>query len=204
MTNAPLIKQIKRIPYIFLLIIIANLAISLSAIYSSIGKVQIVEVNVKNLKTKTSQQIDINENNSFHVGFEGRLFWKVKNLKEAFLIAIADRERSTNFYDLSYLFILNIALFVIVYKINEKSIFSNQLFWGLRLIAASVMLYPFIQLIAYKIAGHSIEILTNGQFTAPLKNSNVFMYLIFTYLLLFLAPFMKKAIDYQNEKNLTI
>ena len=203
MTNAPLLKQIKTMPYIFLLIIIANLVISFSAIYSSIGKVQIVAVNVEALKTKTSQQIAISTN-SFHTGFEGRLFWKVKNVKEAFLVAVADREHSTNFYDLTYLLILNIALFVMVHKINEKSIFSSQLFWGLRLIAASVMLYPFIQLLAYKIAGHSIETLTNGQFTAPLKNSNVFMYLILTYLLLFLAPFMKKAIDYQNEKNLTI
>jgi len=204
MTHAPLLKQIKRIPYFFLLIILANLAISFSAIYSSIGKVQIVGVNVKNLKTKTSQQIDINDNNSFHIGFEGRLHWKVKNAKEAFLIAIADRERSTNFYDLTYLLILNIALFVMVYKINEKSIFSSQLYWGLRLIAASVMLYPFIQLMSYKIAGHSIEVLTDGQFTATLKKSNIVMYLILTYLLLFLAPFVKKAIDYQTEKNLTI
>lgn len=142
--------------------------------------------------------------NWFQTGTEGQLYWKVKNINEALLIALADRERSTNFYDIIYLLILNIALFIMVYRMKEGTVFSNQVFWGLRLIAGSVILYPIINLLSYQLSSQCIEKLTHEQFTAQLKNSNIVIYLLLTYLLIFMAPFIKKAINLQQEQGLTI
>jgi hypothetical protein len=203
MRKGPSVKSIKLIPVIFLCMVLANLVISISACVRSIGHTQILDVYSFNTGKKTYQIVEIGKNN-FQTGTEGKLYWKIKNLKEAFLVALADRDKSTNFYDVFYLLILDIALFVMVFRIKDETVFSDQVLWGLRLIAGSVIFYPIINLMSYRLSSQCIEELTNGKFTAQLTKSNTFMFLIITYLLIFMAPFIKKAINLQKEQNLTI
>ncbi|MES2448854.1 MAG: hypothetical protein V4546_16840 [Bacteroidota bacterium] len=160
-------------------------------------------MNIKNFKTKTYKRIDVGEN-SFQTGSEGRLFWKVRNLKEAFLISASDKDEVTNFYDLTYLFILNIALFIMVYRMDENSVFSNQVVIGMKAIAYSVLIYSFINVVSYKIIGYSIECLTEGQFTSQFRHFNIPKYLVITYLILFLTSFISKGKSLQKEQELTI
>jgi hypothetical protein len=91
-----------------------------------------------------------------------------------------------------------------VYRIREDTVFSNQVFFGLRLIACSVMFYPFITFVSYEFSSKSIEELTKGQFTAQFRSSNIVIFLTIFYLLLMMSPLIKKAIKLQQEKDLTI
>ncbi|TKC06613.1 hypothetical protein FA048_15515 [Pedobacter polaris] len=203
MRNAPSLKQIKRIPYLFLAFILSIVILIVCACIGSINQTEILNVNTKNLKAKTYRNIEIEEN-EFQTGTEGRLYWKVKNIKEAFLVIAADRDGTTNIYDLFYLLILDIALFVMMFKMKEDTVFSDQVGMGLKAIAFAVILYPGIILIAYRFSSVCIEELTAGKFTAQFRSLNIPKYLIIGYLIFFMIPFVKKGKSLQQEQELTI
>lgn len=203
MKACPSIKSIQRIPIIFLLIVVSYFVISVLACISSVGETKILNVNVLNLSSKTYQTVDIGKN-SFQTGTEGRLFWKVKSLKEAFLVGLANRNDAGNFYDILYLLILDLILFIMFFKVKEDSVFSDRIILGLKLLGCSVLVYAFINLISYKIAGRSVELLTNRQFTTQFRQDNIPKYLFLCYLIWFIAPLIKKGISLQQEQDLTI
>lgn len=203
MLNITHFKRIKRIPIALLILIGINVAMCVFICFNSIGKVKIIDVHTKQLKANTYQQIKINENR-FQTGTEGKLYWKVKNLKEAVLIVLADRNHPFNLYDLFYLVVLDIALFIMVYRMKEDSVFSDQVVLGLKTIAYAVILYPAIILLSYHFSAFGVEELTQAQFTANTEDFNVPKYLVIAYLIIFMIPFIEKGIRLQQEQNLTI
>jgi len=203
MKSKPLYKQIKNIPFLFLSIILINATFSLIYFFSSVHQTRILNVEVKKLNIRTYKSLSVGENN-FVTGSDGKLYWKVKNYNEAALVFAANHSGTLNLYDQLYLLLLNILLFIMVHKIKEDAIFSNQVKRGLRLIISSVMLYPFISLLGYMLSGYCIEKLTGGQFTVQYKKSNITMFLFIAYLLIFMLPFIRKAVTLQEDQNLTI
>ncbi len=83
MKPAPLFKQIKIIPLLLLGFILINLSLSLYTCISSVNKTKILDVNIYRFKQRSYKSFDIGKN-WFQTGTEGKLYWKVKNIKEAF------------------------------------------------------------------------------------------------------------------------
>jgi len=199
----PSIKSVRRIPFIFFLLILVYSFISIFECITSVGETKILDVNIATGDFKTYKSIDLGEN-SFQTGTEGRLYWKVKNINEAFLVAVANRNSVGNFYDLLYLWILDIILFIMFFNVQENNVFSGRVVLGLRLVGYSFLIYSFINLLSYEMACKSIEQLTDNKFTAQFRHDNIPKYLIFCYLIIFIIPFIKKGISLQQEQELTI
>lgn len=203
MKDTSLLKQIKRIPYVFLAIVIVNIVLAGFLMVQSVGQTEILNVNVKNLKLKTLRTVEL-EKDFFQTGSEGKLYWKVKNYNEAFLVLAANRDSAVNFYDLFYLLVLDICLFIMVFRMDESTVFSNQVRLGFHIFGFSVVFYAGIVLLSYRLSGNAIEELTNGRFTAQYREFNIPKYLVISYLIFFLAPFVQKGKSLQNEQDLTI
>lgn len=199
----PSIKSVRRIPFIFLVLILAYLFISGLECITSVGETKILDVDITTNDFKTYKSVKLGEN-SFQTGTEGRLYWKVKNVNEAFLIALANRNAVGNFYDLLYLLILDVILFIMFFKVKENNVFSNRVLLGLQLIGYSLLIYCFINFFSYEMACTSIQQLTDNKFTAQFRHDNIPKYLILCYLILFTIPFVKKGISLQQEQELTI
>lgn len=203
MPERPLYKQIRRIPYIFLVLILISASIKVVSDWKSIGKTRLIEVTRGALKERTYRSVDLGEN-SFVTGMEGTLYWKVNNIREAFLVGMADGDRVISYFDVFYLLLLDICLFVMVARVNEETIFSDQLETGLKAILYCVMFYPFVGMIEGYYCSKFIQELTNNQFNAQYENFSISKFQIIFYLLLFMFPFVKRAINLQKQQNLTI
>lgn len=75
MKEKPLYRQIKAIPFIFLLIVLTGTIISLYYTIHSIDRTKILNVSVRGLKEKTIKHVTLGEN-FFTAGYEGQLYWK--------------------------------------------------------------------------------------------------------------------------------
>lgn len=203
MQEKPLFRQIKAIPFIFLLIILVSGGMSIYRVIGYVGMSMGLDVTTYNLSEKTFKTVAIGEN-EFTTGFDGELTWKVGNLKEAFLVSLAERNNIISFYDLFYFLLIDLVLFVMLYGVNEDAVFSDQLFKGITILLYLIMLYPFVGMIANQINGEIIKTLTNNKFTSQYQRFAVVKFQIFIYLMVFMLPFVKKAINLQREQDLTI
>ena len=203
MQPKPLIKQIKRIPYFFLLLILFSATFKIAHDINSVGKTTFLDVRTFNLKEKTFKEVELGEN-SFTTGMEGVLRWKVKDLKEAFLVGLADRDRLISYYDILYLLLLDAGLFFMIYRMNEETIFSEQLSTGLKVVLYCIMFYPFATMIGNYYSNQFIQELTNNQFKGQYENFSISKFQILFYLMIFMYPFLQKAINLQKEQDLTI
>lgn len=202
METKPFYKQIKKIPFIFLFIVLSGLILSVCYCVGSIGETRGLHVNTRGLKVKTVKHLYVDDN-LFSVGYEGELYFRINTLKEAFLVALTS-DAPINFYDLLYFLIIDVILFIMVYRVNEEVIFSDQLSNGIKLLGYSVILYPGIILLGNYISKCSIEELTHGQFTSQYRNLGVTKYLYISYLILFCMPIIQKAINLEKEQSLTV
>lgn len=202
MRRGPSIKSIKRFPKIFSVLIALYFALWIFKCFSSIGNVEILNVHVKNLKEKKYKNVELG-NNYFVTGTEGRLFWKVKTLEEAFVIGIADQDSVIKIHDLLCFLIFNIFLYWLVYYINEDTIFSSFTI-GLRILSFLIILYPAMLLINFKVSGNLIENLTGNQFTVQYRSLDILKYVIIAFLLNMVFPFISKGKSLQKEQKLTI
>ena len=165
MSNAPSLKQIKRIPIIFSILIFIYFAMNVYRCIDSVGRTKIVNVSIYNLKAKTYKSIELGEN-YFTTGFDGKLYWKVKNIKEALMINLGDLNGSMSFITLGYFLILNLAIYAMLWGITEDTIFSKRLSVGLNFIAYVLIFYSTINLVSYSVSQTAIESLTEGQFSS--------------------------------------
>ena len=91
-----------------------------------------------------------------------------------------------------------------VYRMNEETIFSEQLSAGLKILLYCIMFYPLVTMIGNHYSDQSIQELTNNQFKAQYERFGIGKFQLITYLLIFMYPFLKKAIDLQKDQNLTV
>ena len=203
MQPKPLIKQIKIIPLIFLVVVLIFASFKFVSDWKSIGRTRLLDVSINNLKEKTYKQVEIGEN-SFTTGMEGTLYWKVKDLKEAMLVGFADGDRLMSYYDVFYFLCIDGILFFMVYGMNDETIFSERLSLGLKIVLYCTILYPFVMMIGDYYSSQAIQELTNNQFTGQYKNFGIGKFQLIMYLMIFMLPFLKKAIDLQKEQNLTV
>lgn len=202
MRRRPSIKNIKRFPIVFSVLITFYFTLWIFNCFSRVGNVEILNVDVKNLKERTYKNVELGDN-YFVTGTEGRLFWKVKNLEEAFVIGIADQDAVIKIFDLLYFLTLNILIYVLVYFINEETIFSS-LTVGLRVLGFLIALYPGMLLVNYEVSGNLIEKLTGNQFTVQYRSLDILKYVIIAFLLNMVFPFISKGKSLQKEQELTI
>ena len=73
MRRGPSIKNIKRFPIVFSVLITFYFALWVFKCFSSVGNVEILNVDVKNLKERTYKNVELGDN-YFVTGTEGRLF----------------------------------------------------------------------------------------------------------------------------------
>ncbi|MBC7617049.1 MAG: hypothetical protein H7202_13365 [Pedobacter sp.] len=203
MQEKPLFKQIKAIPLFFLSLILVSGGMGIYRIIYDVGKTRSLDVRIYNLHEKTFKTVAIGEN-EFTTGFDGELAWKVNSVKEAFLVSLVDRNNIINFYDLFYFLLVDVALFVMVHSVNEDAVFSERLLKGVTVLLYLTMLYPFFGMIADQINGEIIKTLTNSKFTNQYQSFAVVKFQMFIYLMVFMLPFVKKAINLQKEQDLTI
>ena len=171
--------------------------------YRSTGRTRLLDVSINNLKEKTYKQVEIGEN-SFTTRMEGTLYWEVKDLKEAMLVGFADGDRLMSYYDILYFLCIDGVLFFMVYGMNDETIFSERLSIGLKIVLYCVMLYPFVMMIGDYYSSQAIQELTNNQFKGQYKNFGVGKFQLIMYLMIFMLPLVKKAINLQKDQNLTI
>lgn len=201
MTTKSFFKRTKSIPIGFLLLI---LVFGIMHIYRTIGYVGdkcTLEVETYNLKEKTYKEVAIGEN-KFTTGSEGKLRWRVKDVKEAFLVSLVDR--NTWFYDLFYFLLIDIALFIMMYRINEDAVFSDQLFKGVTVLLYVIMFYPFFGVIANQINERIIQELTDNQFTSQYQRFSATKFQLLIFLMIIMLPMVQKVINLQKEQDLTI
>ena len=203
MQPKPLYKQIKRIPFIFLGLILISASIKFVSDWKSIEETRLLEVSKHNLKEKTYQSVELGEN-SFTTGMEGTLYWEVNDLKEATLVGLADGDRLMSYYDILYFLFIDGVLFFMVYGMNDETVFSERLSAGLKIVVYCVMFYPFVMMIGDYFSSQAIQKLTNNQFKGQYRNFGIVKFQLIMYLMIFMYPFLKKAINLQKDQNLTI
>ena len=199
----PVFKQIKAIPFFFFLIILASGGIGIYRVIDSVGISRSLDVRTYNLQERTFRTFIIGEN-EFTTGFDGKLTWEAGNLKESFLVSLAEGDIGISFYDLFYFLLVDVVLFIMVHSVNEDVVFSGRLFKGITILLYLIMLYPFVGMIANQINGEIIKTLTNNKFTSQHQNFAVVKSQFFIYLMIFMLPFVRKAINLQKEQDLTI
>ena len=198
-----IINQIKRIPILFTVLITIFSGLNIYRCYLTIGKTEILNVSLHNIKTKTHKVVNFGENH-FTTGTEGRLYWKVKNFKEAFLVNLSDINGVYSFIDLFYFLVLNGAIYFMLWNITEQSIFSDQLIDGANIIAYAVIFYASLNFVKYLVAESAILNLTSNNFTAQYRNNSITPFILFAFLMLIIPPFLKKGKSLQQEQDLTI
>ncbi len=203
MQPKPLIKQIKRIPFIFLALILVSASFKFVSDWRSIGSTRLLEVRISDLKERTYKRVELGEN-SFTTGMEGQLYWKVRNSREAFLVGMADRDRLISYFDVLYFLLLDACLFFMVYRMNEETIFSEQIGVGLKVVIFCIIFYPIITLMGNYLSDLSVQKLTGYKFRSQHQSFSASKFQLISYLLVFMYPFLQKAINLQKEQDLTI
>ncbi len=201
--SKPLIKQIKRIPFIFLVLVLLSATIKIISDVNSIGRTRLLEVRIGNLKERTYKSVELGEN-SFITGMEGTLHWKVKNLKESFLVGMIDGDRVISYYDILYFLLLDAGLFFMIFRMSDETVFSEQLSAGLKIVFYCIMFYPFVTMIGSYCNNQLVQELTDNQFKGQFEDFSIAKFQLIMYLLIFMYPFLQKAIKLQKEQNLTI
>ena len=190
-------------PFIFLAMILVVTTFKMVPDVKSVGKIRLLEVRVVHLKEKTYKTVELGEN-YFITGMEGQLYWKVKNIREAFLVGMADRNSLISYFDVLYFLLLDACLFFMIYRMNDETIFSEKLSIGLKAVLFCIILYPFVTLIANHYSSKFIQELTNNQFQAQYEYFSANKYQLIIYLLIFMYPFLQKAVNLQKEQDLTV
>ncbi len=203
MSNAPSLKQIKRITKLFSILIVIYFAMNVYRCIDSVGKTKILNVSTANFEARTSKTIVLGENH-FTTGFDGELYWKVKNIKEAFLINLGDLYGTMSFITLGYFLILNVAIYMMLWGVTEETIFSKKLTIGLNVIVYVMIFYSTLNLVSFKVSQIAIESLTDGHFSSQYRNQSLTSFILFGFLMLLISPFIKKGKSLQQEQDLTI
>ncbi|MGF1924045.1 MAG: hypothetical protein ACQUHE_07685, partial [Bacteroidia bacterium] len=142
--------------------------------------------------------------NSFTTGIDGTLHWKVNHLKEAFLVGLADGDRLVSYYDILYFLLLDVALFYMVSKMNEGTVFSQQVALGFKTVLYCLVSYPLVPLIDNHFSGECIKELTGYKFTSQFLAFGIGKFQLIIYLVIFLYPFLRKAVKTEEENELTV
>ncbi|WP_316765581.1 hypothetical protein [Pedobacter frigiditerrae] len=204
MRKGPSLKSIKRIPLLIFVLIFAYFLMTLVFCYGNIGRNVRVEAKILYGVTGKNPQVDIG-GNKFNRGYEGMLYWKVKNFKEAVFLNFANSKEILRFYDLIYMLILNIVVFIIVNRMTEDTIFSSFTENGFKVIIFIIIFSPFFDVLIYFISRYFIKELTDNQLTAVSMPSFSYLRIMVSIFLINLIPLLiKKGQSLQQENELTI
>lgn len=204
MAYAPSLKQIKRIPTIMFVLIFAYFLMALLFCYGNIGRQVRLEATILYGVTGKNPQVDIGENR-FNRGYEGMLYWKVKDFKEAVFLNFANSKELMRFYDLIYMLILNIVVFITVNRMKEDTVFSSFTENGFKLIIFIIIFSPVFDVFIYLTSRYFIKELTDNQFTGGSMPSFSYLRIIVSIFLINLIPLLiKKGKSLQLEQDLTI
>lgn len=196
-------KQIKRFPILFFILIGIYFLLSLCYCYRHIGRTKSIDVTINHDSGKTYQRVQLKDA-QFITGIEGTLHWKVKTMKEALLVNLANKKTVFNFYDLCYFLILNLAIYWMVKDLTEDTAFSEKVFKGLRMISFIIGLYPLMTLVNNQIADLAVEKLTNNQFSSIGQSLNLMKFMLIVFLIQLVVVFFGKGKKLQEEQQLTI
>jgi hypothetical protein len=203
MQSRPSLNHITRFIKTISFLLFAYFGLSILMCVTSLHKTKIIDVQTKNLKENTYNRVEIGKN-AFLTGSEGQLHWKVDTMSDAFLVGFSNVDGVGNFYDLFYFLFVVIAIFFMVRRLTEETIFSDHVIEYFNVFGYLIILYPIMGLISYKISAACIEELTGGKFTSQLGNTNLVKYIMIAFLLRLIVLFFKKAKSLQQENELTI
>ena len=203
MRNAPSLKQIKRIPILVFLLILFYFLLTFFICYQNIGRSVSIEARLKYGGKYAASQVGKGEN-IFTSGSDGRLAWKVKDFKDAVIVNLANTNEMFSLYDLLYMLVVNLVLFITVNQMKEDTIYSDQTIKGFKLIVYLIVLSPIFGFATNMISRYILEKLTHNQVTSPLKAFGYFKVLIGIFFLQLIPLFIKKGKSLQQEQELTI
>ena len=203
MRNAPSLKKIKRIPLITFILLSFYFLFTLYMCYENIGSS--ISIEAKLVNSEKHIQTNVGKiGNLFTSGIEGRLNWKVENFSEGILVNLANTNEMFSIYDLLYMFVINLVLFITVKRMTEETIYSNQTINGFKMILYLIVLAPLYGFFTNMISAHILKDLTNNQVTSPLKAFGAFKVWIGIFFIQIIPLIFKKGKSLQKEQELTI
>jgi len=202
MRKGPSIKSIKKFPKYFLFLLLSFIIFYLIVCIGSVGETKAINVGKFHLGVKTHQSVELGENH-FTTGNDGRLYWRIKDFKEALLINVGNVNGVFNLPDLLYFFLINVFLFWFASGIKEDNIFERVEI-SLKFLIPLIFVYPTLLLLGGYISAKCIRYLTDDQFTSRYESFSILKFVVFAFLLQFLILFIKKGQSLQQEQDLTI
>ena len=142
--------------------------------------------------------------NKLYLGWEGEIYWKPKDLKEAILVNLANTNELFKFYDLFYLLIINIVLFITVKRMTEETVFSESAIKGFQIILYLLAFSPFMDVITNMCNQYFMEQLTHNELTAPLLPFAGFRMMLSVSFVGAITFLFRKGVLLQQEQDLTI
>lgn len=197
-------KVLRRLPITIFGFLIFMLG--LMAIQSQADRNRTVTINARrnHLPFKTYQRVELGEN-TFITGLEGRVYWKPKSFKEAFILKnIIDTKSSFNLFDIFYLLVLNCVFFWMLYDIKQENFFNNKVLKGIRIIGILVVLYGAMGIMRSAVSDYYLKDITRGQFESADSSFSLTPYLIVMFFFQAIPIFIRRAKKIQQEHEYTI
>ena len=195
-------KILRKLPTVIFVYLIFMFGL---CVIRSFGDTQIIlDVRTKQLPVKTYTRIELGEN-TFITGLDGKVYWKAKSFKEAFILRnIVDVNSVTSLLNILYFFILNCILYWMVYDIKQENFFNSKVVKGIRIIGIMIVLFGVFELLKSAVSDYFLNEITRGQFRAPRAHPSMISYFIIAMFLQAIPVFIMKAQKNQQDQEYTI